>query len=399
MKKRPEINVRLIIFLIIILLGVILRITYFNEEGGDHLTYKTAVTQFLSGENPYEYTVQSFKDPKLKNGYAYFPALLYVQSAFVKLNQAFNLDWPTKYMWKVPILLADLLIVAIFVKKYYKKDYYFALTATTFWMFNPHIIARKEYVLYDPLAIAFLLLSMVNLGKRDFLNGIFFALSISFKSFGAVLFPLILLKSGKKLHFLLGGMLVALLISLPFLYDLNTYLGGTVLVHAERGVQGRPFLTFLSYFGYKYGINFFQSTHSEVYRKLAIILSWLSGVALFYKKKNLTIFQLSLLPIAILTPVLNRTHLLWFLPTIIIGLYDTLKNNRKYFHYALCGLYIFLFAYLYTWNSGYLVRDCSMVSIEPSEKALSETCSPRDEFSFSHCPKELGKCLPHCCVK
>ncbi|KKS06791.1 MAG: hypothetical protein UU59_C0021G0007 [candidate division WWE3 bacterium GW2011_GWE1_41_27] len=395
-------KLRLVFVVILVFLGLALRIKYFDQIGGDHETYKKAVTEFLSGENPYKYTVASFENTELKNGYAYFPTLLYIQSALVKLNGVINLDWPTKHMWKVPVLIADMLIIWLLAIRYYRKDFYFFLVSAAFWLFNPHILARSEYVLYDPLAVLFLLLGMLHVEKKGFLSGVFFAISVSLKSFGVILLPVIFLKSNNKVRWLLGGALVAVLISLPFLNDLKTYLAGTIQVHAERGVQGRPFLTFLSFYGYKYGINFYQTIYSGIYTKLAVILPWLTGIFLYFKKKGASVFQLSLIPVTIyflLTPVISRTHLLWFIPVILIGLYDTFKENKKLIYSAVATLYIFLYMYLRIWNTGFMIYECSMLSVYPSEKASTRICDKRDEFGFSHCPESLGRCLPHCCIK
>jgi len=390
--------------LLLITAGLFLRFRYFDTEGGDHRTYKKAVNTFISGENPYKYTVESFEKVELKKGYAYLPTLLYVQTFFVKMNQLFNGDWATKHMWKLPVMLADLMIVLVFAKKYYKKDFLFLCFITAFWLFNPHILARKEYVLYDPFAVLFLLLSFMTIenDKKSWLSGLYFAIAVSFKTFPIILLPIFLLKSKRKIAFLISGALLALIISIPFLDDLQTYIRATLLVHGDREVQGRPILTFLSFYGYNIGINFYQTLFHKIYAKLAILLPWVAGIFLYFRNKKHTVFQLSLIPIGLyylVTPVLNRTHVLWFIPMVLIGLYDVFKDKKVYMYMLASTIYIFLFGYLAIWNRGYKIYECSMVSITPSEKASTRICDKFDVFGISHCSKKFGTCLPHCCSK
>lgn len=403
-------HTKIIIALVVVILGVTLRLSLFNKEGGDHKTYKDTVLTFLQGINPYEYTVASFKDTSLKKGYAYLPTLLYIQTLFVKMNGFFDLDWPTIYMWKVPVLFADLLIVYIFYKKYFKTDYFFFLFAISFWLFNPHILTRGEYTLYDPLATLFLLLSLLLAEKKPGLSGLFFGISFSFKSFGVILLPIIFLRSKNKFKFILAGIILFLVISIPFMktyHDFNTYINGALLVHTTREVQGRPILTFISFFTRHVGINFWQTTKTAFYANLAILLPGIMGIYLYLKRRNMSIFQLTLLPILsyyLLTPVLNRTHVLWFLPILLIGFYEfctkNYKNNLKLFYLSTAVIFLLLCVYLKIWESGFHIYDCTKdVSAVPSEKASTRICTTLDEFGFSHCPAFYGSCLEHCCVK
>lgn len=398
-------HIRVFLLAVILALGLFIRITKFDQEGGDHRIYKKAVTEFLSGVNPYKYTIESYNSRTLKKGYAYLPTLLYVYTLLSKVNQAFDLDVPMRQMWKIPTLLADIGIVMLIIKILYKKSHSATLLIILFWLLNPHIVIRKEYVLSDPLSIFFLLWSMYHLGKKDGLSGLMYGIAISLKTYPLILFPLFILNSKNKIKFILSGMLFALIISTPFAKsydDLITYIQGSILVHSSRGVQGRPILTYLSFYLRGLGINFLQSVYHNIYSSLSLLLPWTASIYMFLKNRNESIYKQSLLPVAtyfLLTPVLNRTHLLWFLPVALMGLYETFSSKKVYFYSTTVAIYIIMTLYLSQWNKGIHIYECHMVSIIPTKKAVITVCNELEKFGFSHCPERYGKCLPHCCIQ
>jgi len=81
-------KVYLALTLIVVAVGILLRLALFELEGGDHPQYKRALLEFERGINPYKYTVKSFENEDLEHGYAYFPTLLYVLTAFWQINKA-----------------------------------------------------------------------------------------------------------------------------------------------------------------------------------------------------------------------------------------------------------------------------------------------------------------------
>lgn len=352
--------VKKILIVLIFVLGVIFRIGMFDQEGGDQLTYKKTVLEFANRINPYEYTVQSYKQHNLKHGYAYMPSLLYVQYFFYQINTFFDLDIPLRHLWKIPVLLSDIGVGLLLLHFSKTRDYMTKLLILIFWFFNPHIIFRHEYTLYDPIAIVFLLLSYVFLQKKNsFWVGVFYAMSFSFKTFAIILFPLFFLKAKSKLKFLLGGLLLTIIISVPFIRDLSTYVNGAFLVHGNRVLQGRPIITFLQYYVFGHVTSLWQAVYTEYFVYLAIAVSWVSGLIIYKKSKNVFISSMySFVAYYFFTPVLNRTHILWGLPFILIGLYDYMelrKFPKIVYYLAVVGLWFVLGVYLYVWNKGFHV--------------------------------------------
>ncbi|NTU70177.1 hypothetical protein HGB13_05200 [bacterium] len=177
--------------------SIFVRILAFNQEGGDHLTYKQAVDEFLSGTNPYKYTVMSFETVNQKHGYAYMPTLLYIQASLVKLNGFLHLDAPTVILWKIPVLLADICIGLIIYLVTTKGGYSKLVTVLglVFWFFNPYFIMRYEYTNYETLPILFMLLTLLTIGKKEFAAGVLFAIAVSLKTFPIILLAILLFKA------------------------------------------------------------------------------------------------------------------------------------------------------------------------------------------------------------
>lgn len=406
---RPYISFQSVILVIIVVLGFWLRLSYFDAEGGDHRIYKKASTEYNKGINPYEYTVTSFKNAKLEKGYAYMPSLLYLQSYLVQLNHFVNHDWPTRYMWKIPVLLADFFIVLGIIKALWKENKTIAIFAVTLWLFNPHILQRKDYVLYDPVAIAPLLWSMLLVRKNSLASGALFALSVTFKTFPVVILPIMLLRSKNILQFMLGGLVMTFLVVLPFMRtfeDFQLMFEGSFLVHGSRGVQGRPILTTIPFYLSKAGINvtFGQQNYQDQFALAAVLVPWFVGLIALFKKHRESIFVLAFFPAVayyLLTPVLNRTHVLWFFPVLLIGFFQICKKylSLRVFYVITICVFVGLSGYMRIWDFGLVAYDCSVVTQTPTtQRAAEETCDYRNTFGFSHCPEELGRCVPTCCA-
>jgi len=342
--------------------AIITRCLMWNQIGGDQHTYKKAVVEFTQGINPYEYTVKSFETPGLKKGYAYFPPILYIQTFFYKINYWFKLEVPLVNLWKIPVLLAELAI-GFMLLRYFDKvpvsKKWLAPFAVAVWFFNPYFVIKQQFTYYDPLPVLPLLIAFALLGKKDFFSGLWYSLAFSFKTFPIIFLPIFLAKTRKKAGFILGGILLMLLISLPFittLKNLDYYVHGALLVHGERGIQGRPFITFVSHL---IKIPSIQDSFFSIYAAGAIILPWIAQCYLIFKKKEINEYILALTGFLIyflVTPVFNRTHILWSIPFLLIGGYEMAKKTEnginKYVVYTAVW-YVFMAVYLWFWTAGF----------------------------------------------
>ncbi|MBD3366358.1 DUF2029 domain-containing protein [candidate division WWE3 bacterium] len=333
-------------------------------SGGDYTTHKKAIYDLVAGKNPYEWTLTSYanleNDPTNK-GYAYFPGILYVNTFLYVFSVICTLILKLDFNWCSPFFLLHLpgilanLGVGIFLWWYLsKKDRLAALFAVTAWMFNFYLVLKNSLAGFDSVPILFLLLALYHLEEDDVLTGLFFALSVLFKTFAVITFPLFLFRSKKPLKFLTAGFITAFAFSLPFMtnfQDFWTYIQGALLVHGDRFVQGRPFLYYISYY---YSVELFRIIPFGFYSLGSIFSGWilitanklLQFVNNFCKEgkvKNLTgrlhiknkfsIASLPFLSFYLLTPVLNRTYLLWGFPIFLIGVLrdSTLKSEDSPF--------------------------------------------------------------------
>lgn len=336
-----------------------LRLTVFSDEGGDHIIYKRAVLEFSRGINPYEYTFFSYGIDDVDRGYAYFPTLLYIMTTFWKFNVLTQADIATAILWKIPILLADLGVAWFLLRHFRRKKHpWLGLASAAFWLLNPYFIVRHEYSLLDPIQVFFLFAALNSLGKNAYKTGFLYALAVSTKLIPAILFPIFLWKTRHKVKFLSVGALVFLLLSAPFLTNLQDayyYLQGTLLVHGERNIQGRPLLSFLTFFLQNWGITLYQERFPGIFSKLALVAGPLVSLALLARNRltdKYILTALSFLLYFLLTPVFNRTHVLWSLPFFLIALYEVFRG-RKLQLYASWGiLYGALFFYLLLWTKG-----------------------------------------------
>jgi len=334
--------------------AIVFRFTLFSEEGGDFGTFLKAVKDFETGKNPYEYTIQTFEDTNLGNqGYAYFPVLLYIFTLLELAHRWLLSSIPLFSLWKIPIVVGDVGVAILLYKILSNKSFSLTLFALVCWFFNPYLMLTHNYTSLDSVVILFLLLSIYFFEKHEKLATVFFGLSIMTKVFPIILLPLFFLLAKKKLSFTLTCLGVFLLVSLPFLSDINTYLRGSVFVNSDRFVQGRPFL---QYFSYKFSLDFIRVLPFELYSLASIASGWLLTVVFYLRKKitGLTTFLiLPFLSFYFFTPVLNKTYLVWAIPILFISLSGAMFKKRPVLVYVLILAYLTFYSYyLIFWTSG-----------------------------------------------
>ena len=343
----------------IFLIAIYQRLGMFSQVGKDIYAYERAVVDLLEGRNPYIWTVESFSNPDDpgNHGFAYLPGLIYINligyliSLFTKI--------PFEYLWKIPVLLADI-GVGILIIKILKNDsndkfnFIATILGLLVWFFNPYFFFKQNYVYTDPIPVFLMLLSLYFLEKDDVLSGSIYAMAVGVKTFPLLLLPIYLFLAKDKIKFFLASAIVGLTLSIPFMSSLNNfliYLRGALFVHGERFVQGRPFLFYVSYF---YNIEFFQIIPFRIYTLLASFSGWVLVTLIYFKKWIVNKYVLSLisfLTFYLFTPVLNRTYLIWFIPILIIGMYNLRKF--KLYIFGLGFFWTFYYLYLLPWKDGF----------------------------------------------
>lgn len=345
---------------LILAYGSFLRIQNFSESGKDYKTYVDAINSFLTHDNLYQKTIESYKNVEDVggHGYAYFPGFLYLFTFLYALAPAIQV--PYYILWKIPVLLCDLGVAIILFKYLSKKNYFAGLFALIAWIFNPYMASRGGYSLVDPIPVFFILLSLIYLEKDGILAASFFTLSVIFKPIALIFLPLFLIKSKKWYQFVATCAIIFTIVSIPFILgvkEIMTYLNGTLLVHADRVLQGRPFLFYISYF---YKIELFQIIPLSVYNKLATFFGWvliLVGYFLFKIKNKYVLASFSALNFLIFTPVLNRTYVTWFVPIFLLAAFEISQKYKKEILYYLPNIlyWAFCFWYLKQWEDGFHV--------------------------------------------
>lgn len=346
--------------ILVLACGTFKRVSDFPKSGKDYKTYIQAIETFLSGGNLYQQTIESYKNEGDigGHGYAYFPGFLYLFTFLYALAPAIQI--PYYILWKIPVLLCDLGVAIILFKYLSKKSYFAGLFALAAWVFNPYMAARSGYSLVDPIPVFFILLSLIYLERDDVLAASFFTLSVIFKPIALIFLPLFFIKSKKWYQFVAACTIIFTVVSIPFILgaeEIMTYLNGTVLVHANRVSQGRPFLFYISYF---YKIELFQIIPLSVYNNLATFFGWvliLVGYFLFKIKNKYVLASLSALNFLVFTPVLNRTYLTWFVPIFLLVAFEISQKYKKQILYYLPNIlyWIFCFWYLKQWEDGFHV--------------------------------------------
>ena len=212
----------------------------------------------------------------------------------------------------------------------------------------------------DNVPIFFMLLGLYYLEKKDKHSAVFYALACIFKTFPIILLPIFFFRAKDKIKFLMWFILPFIAVSIPFLYDPLLYIKGALLVHADRSIQGKPFLYTISF---KQSLEFIRVIPVTVYSTVSAFGGWvLVTINELFNKTTRFRFKskyiYSLVPFLVFymfTPVLNKTYLLWALPLIILGSYDFVSDTKKsvWLFFLLTGIYyLFYFYYLYIWGYG-----------------------------------------------
>ncbi|OGC46450.1 hypothetical protein A2V49_02870 [candidate division WWE3 bacterium RBG_19FT_COMBO_34_6] len=353
-KIRPLTLLKIVILLFVFFIAAYQRLKLFGDVGKDIYAYEKAIQDLFRGVNPYEWTLSSFSNPDDpgNHGFSYFPLLLYVNGFLYVIALKFNLTF--QYLWKVPVILADLGVGFILINHFRLKRFLPLIFSLILWFFNPYFFLKSNYVYFDPLTIFFMLLALYYLEKDDILSGSLYAIAVGFKTFPIILLPLFFLKAKNKLSMFFSMIIVGLAMSLPFITnptDFLIYLKGTLFVHQERFIQGRPFLFYISYF---YKIEFFQIIPLKWYSTLSIFSGWIVSTVLVLKNKLINkyiIASLIFILFYLFTPVLNRTYLLWALPVFVLGA-DNLSKRYPYY-LPLTVFWFFYYWYLIPWKDGF----------------------------------------------
>jgi len=326
--------------------------------GGDKKTYVKAITDFIAGRNPYEWTITTYSDQKEYEsdlGYAYLPGFLFLLSPIYAYAMFFNL--PYDLLSKIPVLICDLLIGILIYKKIAKHNYLAGLFGFLIWYINPYFLLKDTYTLNDQIPTLFMLLSLIYLGKDSVKTGAFFALSVIFKTYALVLFPIYLLLVKNKKEFILSGLTIFLAFSFPFMKsftDFYNYIYGSLFVHGARDIQGRPFLFYISYW---LDLEFIQEIPVQIYSYLAMFGSWVLILFSYFVLKIKDKYLLGMIAafnFYLFTPVLNRTYLLWFWPLFIFGAFSLGKIKHPIWYYIITISYFaFYYFYLQKWGLGF----------------------------------------------
>ena len=343
-------------FIVLVIWALSARLPYFSEIGKDINAYQRAIEELFSGKNPYEWTIKSFSNPDDpgNHGYSYLPGFLYLFGFLYAVALKFPaLDF--QVLWKIPILLADLGVGFLLFKYLFKRDYLFSLAAAFVWFFNPFSMFRTGYTYVDPIPVLLLLVAMIFLEKDDVLAGATYALAVIFKTFPIALFPVFVLLSKNRIKFLAAGLIVSVAFAVPFMSNIETFttfLNGSLLVHNERFVQGRPFLFYISYY---YNVELFQILPFQFYSLMSMFFGWVLVLIAYFIFKLKNKYILSLIALSnffLFTPVLNRTYVLWLIPTLILGSYYLFKSKKLVYYLVVILFHIFYSWYLLQW------RDC-----------------------------------------
>ncbi|MFC1700124.1 glycosyltransferase 87 family protein [Patescibacteria group bacterium] len=338
------------------------RLSYFDQVGNDFEVFRQAAEDFYEGVNPYYKTIETFGDrnSNYDHGFAFLPGILYLFTPLHHYHTLTNLQMVD--MYKYPILAFDIGIGILFTIYFWKKSKFALIVSLLFWFFNPYIVTKTNFNYMDSVSLFFMLFALMYLEEDDILSGFFYALSFGMKTFPIILFPLFSFRSKSKLTFLLSSGITLLAVSLPFLSDPQLYLRAALLSHSERFVQGKPFLFLLSY---KQKIEFIRTIPFNFYAFMAIASGWIitsleylklpiQKIKNFYKRFE-SKYAAAVLPFIgfyILTPVLNKTYLLWVMPVLTLGAYEYFKEKKFWFYVTLGVFYLFYFRYLSEWGYG-----------------------------------------------
>mgnify|MGYP001598760228 FL=1 len=394
--------VELAIFCVLIFSFLTNRINIISKEAteskGDLGTYKKAIETFISGGNPYSETVESYADLKSNpgdKGFAYPPFLLYLYAPFHAVHLYFQSNYPHGYYFTERFyfdlvgFLADIGtgVLIYLIMRGLKVSKLAILFGLFVWFFNPYIYKSNDYYPNDLVVVFLTTLALYFSGikKDQVLSGFFLGLASATKTYPILLFPIMLYFSSPNTaeinslnslirysytklkgsrYFLISFALSLFLLSLSFMSSFDnflTFIHGSLLVQSERFVQGRPFLYYISYF---YKVEFLRMVPFNVYTTLAavsgIIISFVLAVlsnGRQYLKRVCNVFSLSAIILAffyLFTPVLNRTYLIWIIPSLCVAFFNLFQHKKLVFGYmAVTAFWLFYYFYLLPWKDGF----------------------------------------------
>jgi hypothetical protein len=99
----------------------------------------------------------------------------------------------------------------------------------------------------------------------------------------------------------------------------------------------------------------FTDRHYLGYALLSLISGPIISLYLMLRRNYKNIYALCLISICcyyLFTPILNRTHLLWFLPFMLIGPYEMTKGRIGAYLAIVLTIYLSLYLYLLPWSGG-----------------------------------------------
>jgi len=233
-------NISWLVFIALILSGIIIRISLWDFTSTDMDVWKEAAQLFLSGQNPYEKTLESFQVEGLKHFYAYFPLWLYICSILLTI---FPESWFFP-MIKGLILCFDLQVVVLLFAILKPKiiDPWRLKMPIAIWFITPLVIMTGSmHGKFDSLMFVFILTALLaHERKQPVTEAIFLSGAILTKPIMLMLVPYffreeIREKNGKQLLIKFACLIIPIiLLSIPFLKEPMLYLKGVVGVHITR---------------------------------------------------------------------------------------------------------------------------------------------------------------------
>lgn len=276
-----------VVFGLIIVGGIIARIFLWDFTSSDIFIWKEAAEIFLSGENPYEVTLESFQIEGMTHFYAYLPLWMYICSAVLLL-------FPESWFFiviKGLVLLFDLGVVAgmYFILRSKVDDSWRLKLPIAFWFVTPMVIMTSAmHGKFDSLLLLFLLLACIyNEKNNPILESLFLTFAILTKPIALIFVPFFYRKEIMKKDFgtiLSKGLIslgLLLVFSIPFLSEPILYFKGVLGVHITRGHDLGPIFGLLKLI--------FRSPQADPIIRICltviIIVVWLTIVALAFIKK------------------------------------------------------------------------------------------------------------------
>jgi len=279
-------NTSWIVFGSIILAGIITRVFLWDFSSTDMIVWKQAAEYLLQGDNPYEFTLESFQNEGIKHFYAYFPLWMYICSLIL-------LIFPETWFFgivKGTTLLFDLTVVFLlyFILKPKVKDVWRLKMPIAVWFITPLILMTSSmHGKFDSLIFIFILLACFAYENNKHIpESLFLSFAILTKPIALILVPFFFRKDFKERNFkkifARIGLLIApiLLFSIPFLGQPLVYIQGVLGVHITRDFDMAPLFMLLS-------LPFSSPNADRVIRiilTVTIIVSWLGLIILSYFK-------------------------------------------------------------------------------------------------------------------